>query len=258
MTSALDYDRIAYLYDSYVQFADDLPFFLQLCQTIEGSVLELMCGTGRISLPLVEAGINLTCVDASSAMLAILRQKLAAKALNARVVQADITQLNWDSQFDLVLLPFQSLHELHPVSEQQKAIEKIARSLKPNGRFICTLHNPQVRLQSIGSNPSHYGPFPRIDGVGLVSLSIALNYDLETGMVRGWQTIYELDSAERTVAEHHLPVQFLLLEFDAVRELLHSANFAIEEVLGNYDRAPFVPETSPYIIVRAQKRASSH
>ncbi|HCF28232.1 MAG TPA: hypothetical protein DEV81_13755 [Cyanobacteria bacterium UBA11049] len=68
MSSALDYEQIARLYDSYLRFTDDLPFFLQECQEIDGSVLELICGTGRISIPLLEAGVSLTCVDASPVM----------------------------------------------------------------------------------------------------------------------------------------------------------------------------------------------
>jgi ubiquinone/menaquinone biosynthesis C-methylase UbiE len=92
MNYALDYERIAHLYDSYCRFTDDLPFFLQECKKTKSSVLELMCGTGRISIPLLEAGVNLTCVDASPAMLAILRQKLAARGLSASVMQANIPE----------------------------------------------------------------------------------------------------------------------------------------------------------------------
>ncbi len=253
MNSALDYEKIAHLYDSYCRFTDDVPFFLQECKKTDGSVLELMCGTGRISMPLLEAGVNLTCVDASPAMLAILRQKLAASGLSAHVVQASITCLKLESTFDLVLLPFQSFHELHTEAEQRKALTEIARSLKSNGRFICTLHNPRVRLQSIIQGSSHYGPFPRVDGVGSVSLSVDLNYEPETGIVRGWQTIYELDSTDQKVVEHRLPIQFSLIEFDVFQELVQSADFSIEEVFGNYDFSPFVPETSPYIIVCTRK-----
>ena len=253
MSSALDYEQIAHLYDSYLRFTDDLPFFLQECTKINGTVLELMCGTGRISIPLLEAGVSLTCVDASPAMLAILRQKLAARGLNAQVVQTDITCLKLGAMFDLVLLPFQGFHELHSSAEQGQALKEIARSLKPNGRFICTLHNPRVRLQSIIEGSSHYGPFPRDDGVGSVSLSLDLNYEPETGIVRGWQTISELDSTARKVAEHELPVQFSLIEFDVFQELLQSADFDIEELFGNYDLSPFVPETSPYIIACTRK-----
>lgn len=253
MSSALDYQQIAHLYDSYLRFTDDLPFFLQECQKIDGSVLELMCGTGRISIPLVEAGVNLTCVDASPAMLAILRQKLSAKGLSADLVQADVDKLKLDSTFDLVLLPFQSFHELRGETEQRQTIKTIAHSLKPNGRFICTLHNPTVRLQSISKGKANYGTFPRVDQAGFISLSVELNYEPETGIVRGWQTISELDSADQKVAEHRLPIQFSLIQFEVFQELLKSANFEIEEVFGNYDFSPFVPETSPYIIVTSRK-----
>jgi hypothetical protein len=52
MNSALDYEKIAHLYDSSYRFTDDLPFFLQACEKNDGSILELMCGTGRIFIPL--------------------------------------------------------------------------------------------------------------------------------------------------------------------------------------------------------------
>lgn len=253
MNYALDYEKIAHLYDSYCRFTDDVPFFLQECKNTNGSVLELMCGTGRISIPLLEAGVNLTCVDASPTMLAVLSQKLAARELSASVMQADVTSLNLGSRFDLVLLPFQGFHELHTKTEQQKALNEIARSLVPNGRFICTLHNPKIRLQSITQGFKHYGTFPRVDGDGFVSLSVNLKYEPETGIVKGWQTICELDSAERKMVEHRLPVQFSLIEFDVFKELLKSAYFAIEDVFGNYDFSSFVPETSPYIIVCSRK-----
>jgi SAM-dependent methyltransferase len=186
-------------------------------------------------------------------MLAILRQKLTARGLSASVVQADVTDLNLGATFELVLLPFQGFHELHSKTEQQKALNEIARSLIPNGRFICTLHNPRIRLQSITQGFKHYGTFPRVDGDGFVSLSADLEYESETGIVKGWQTICELDSADRKVVEHRLPVQFSLIEFDVFEELLKSADFSIEEMFGNYDFSPFVPETSPYIIVRSRK-----
>ncbi len=253
MNSALDYEKIAHLYDSYLRFTDDLPFFLQESRKTDGSVLELMCGTGRISIPLLEAGVSLTCVDASSAMLSILREKLAATGLSAHVVQADVTCLELNSTFDLVLLPFQSFHELRTSTQQRQALSEIARSLKPNGRFICTLHNPRVRLQSINQEPTRYGPFPRRDGLGSVALSVVLKYEPSTGTVTGWQTVYELNTAGEEVAEHRLPIQFSLIEFDVFQELVESVGFCIEEVFGNYDRSPFVPQTSPYIIVCTRK-----
>ena len=57
----MDYSLIADLYDSYVQTALDTPFFLGETRNVKGEVLELMAGTGRVSIPLLEQGVRLTC-----------------------------------------------------------------------------------------------------------------------------------------------------------------------------------------------------
>jgi hypothetical protein len=69
--SAMDYERVARFYDSYVQTDMDVPFFLREAKKAGGPVLELTAGTGRVSIPLLLAGTDLTCVDSSPAMLAL-------------------------------------------------------------------------------------------------------------------------------------------------------------------------------------------
>ena len=76
----MDYSQVAHWYDIYVNTELDVPFFVNEAQKSD-RVLKLTPGTGRLSIPLLEAGVSLTCVDNSPEMLAILRQKLAAKEL---------------------------------------------------------------------------------------------------------------------------------------------------------------------------------
>jgi hypothetical protein len=59
----IDYDSVAALYDTYVTADDDVSFFVSEIQQTTGPVLELTSGTGRLSVPLLEAGADLTCVD---------------------------------------------------------------------------------------------------------------------------------------------------------------------------------------------------
>jgi ubiquinone/menaquinone biosynthesis C-methylase UbiE len=69
----IDYDCVADIYDLYVTSDLDIGFYLEEATKVQGKVLELMCGTGRVSISLLEAGVDLTCVDASKGMLARLQ-----------------------------------------------------------------------------------------------------------------------------------------------------------------------------------------
>jgi hypothetical protein len=63
-SDVMKYDAyVAELYDTYVNIAFDVPFLLNKTKEVLGEVLELRSGTGRVSIPLVEAGVPLTCVE---------------------------------------------------------------------------------------------------------------------------------------------------------------------------------------------------
>jgi hypothetical protein len=122
---AMDYDRVARLYDSYVQTDVDVPFFLREARKAAGAVLELTAGTGRVSIPLLEAGIDLTCADSSSAMLDVFREKLRAKTLTAELVRADMCELSLDRRFALIFVPFHSFAEVTDPARQRQALSRI-------------------------------------------------------------------------------------------------------------------------------------
>ena len=81
------------LYDRDVTAEYDVPFFRSEVEAVKGPVLELMAGTGRLSLPLIEAGATSTCVDSSAGMLEVLSRKLARRGL--RRMSAAWTRAGW-------------------------------------------------------------------------------------------------------------------------------------------------------------------
>src|SRR5690606_17210139 len=146
---AMDYGSVGRWYDADATGGGDFPSCLQGIDAGGDRVLELACGTGRVSVPLLEAGINLTCVDMAVEMLDVLRRKLAVADLQADVVCQDVRELDLGQQFDVVIMPFTSFMELADRADQLKALRAIRRHLSPRGRFLCALHNPARRLAAV-------------------------------------------------------------------------------------------------------------
>lgn len=247
--SAIAWDWVASLYDTYVTVTDDLPFYLAETDGFTGNALELMCGTGRVSIPLAEAGVRLTCVDASAGMLARLREKLTQRptaARNVTVIEADVRRLTLAQQFDLILLPFHSFAELTSTHDQQETLAHIARLLRDGGRFICPLHNPAARRATLDGNLRLLGRFP-LNGGELHLWSVA-RYDAVTRLADGVQLYEEYDSAGTMLRKRQLPVRFALIEHDQFEAMALAAGLRVVALYGDYAYAPFQPETSPYQI----------
>jgi SAM-dependent methyltransferase len=240
----IDYDGIAELYDSYAVWDHDLAFFVAEARRAKGPVLELMAGTGRVSLPLAAAGVRLTCVDASAGMLAVLSEKLAARELVAEVVHADVRALALPAAFDLALLPFNAFMELVTEADQRAALAAVAGCLKPGGRFVCTLHNPAIRRRAVDGTLRVVGRFPAEGGTLVVS-------GYETGgdpVVTRLQFLELFGEDGRSRWRRLIEMRFTLIERDEFERAAVAAGFRVVELFGGYDRSPFDPATSPSMI----------
>lgn len=250
----IDYDRVADVYDLYVTQDFDVAFFVAEAKRARGKVLELMCGTGRVSLPLIEeAGADLTCVDASEGMLARLEEKLRERGLKAQTVQQDLRRLDLPEEFDLAIVPFHSFSELVSPEDQDLALRAIRRCLKAEGRLICTLQNPRVRAASADGTLRLNGAFPTADGLFVVCGFET--HDERTGVVDRVQFYEFFNASGELRAKRVLPMRFALIGRARFEELADAADFEVEALYGDYYRGDYREQSSPYAIW-VLKRAS--
>lgn len=242
--SDIEYDRIAAIYDLYVTADYDIPYFLSEAAETAGPVLELAAGTGRLSLPLIEAGVALTCVDRSRGMLDVLEKKLAGRGLRAELLCADVCALALPPRFALAIFPFQSFMEIIGGTRQRAALAAVSASLAPGGRFICTLHNPVVRRAQVDGALRVVGRYPVPDGSLVVSGSEQGGCSVVTRLQ--FFEFFGRDGELR--AKQTLPMEFELIERDAFAAMARDAGFCIVDLYGSYDRSPFQPERSPVMI----------
>ncbi|MBZ5500347.1 MAG: class I SAM-dependent methyltransferase [Acidobacteriia bacterium] len=245
----INYDGVAEIYDLYVTADYDVPFFLSEAVNVDAPVLELTSGTGRLSLPLIQAGVRLTCVDASEGMLEVLSRKLKERCLHADVQCADICQLRLPASFHLAILPFQSFMEIVGEERQRQALSAVFACLSAGGRFICTLHNPAVRRTQVDGVLRIVGRFPTKDGTLVVS-------GFEQG---GRPVVTRLQFFEFFGNDGHLrskqlwPMEFVLVEKDQFELMARDAGFDVLQLYGSYDRSPFDAIRSPVMIWILQK-----
>lgn len=251
-TPPIEYDRIAELYDRYVTADHDVPFFVAALPLARGGeVVELTAGTGRLSIPLIEAGARLTCVDLSPKMLDILRRKLVARDLDAEILCRNVCRLDLPSRYALALMPFQAFMEIVDEAEQRATLRSVFACLEPGGHFICTLHNPTVRRQQVDGTLRAVGAFPSYDGTLVVS-------GAEVGgdpiVVRSqFFESFGLDGGLRW--KRLLPMRFAFIDPDAFEAMATAAGFRVVALMGDYAGGPFRPESSPVMIWTLERPA---
>jgi SAM-dependent methyltransferase len=249
---AMDYSRVASLYDLYANTNIDIPFFLREAQATQ-NVLELMCGTGRLSIPLVEAGVRLSCLDSSSEMLKVFRGKLLARGISIPIYELEASSFSLPDRYGLVIIAFNSFAEITDRLGQVNCLKAIHAHLIDGGRLICTLHNPAARLKSVDGLAHQRGIFSLPERAGHLILSTVENYDPVRRLVTGAQ-FYELYNADGVLqSKRFVQLAFYLHGKDDFEELARTQGFEVEALYGDYGRAEFDAQLSPFMIWRLAK-----
>lgn len=139
------------LYDlEYADHDEDVAYYQSLAWQARGPVLELACGTGRLTLPMARTGAELVAVDRSRAMLAGLRRRLAAEhaSVQARVEvqQGDFQTLRLARRFPLVLWPFNALHHCADDDALNASLTTLRAHLEPGGHVALDAYLPDLEL----------------------------------------------------------------------------------------------------------------
>lgn len=172
---------IAVAYDSSVagRFDDDeiRPAVKLLAELAgDGVAVEFAIGTGRLALPLAEAGTTVMGIDFSAPMLAELTKKPGAERIS--VTLGDMTSTQVCSDATLVYLVFNTITNLRSQRRQADCFGNAAAHLAPGGRFVIETGVPQLRRLPPGErivpfdvSPHHLGFDEYVDLVGQISVS---------------------------------------------------------------------------------------
>ncbi len=233
MEKNIDFGCVADIYDRYTDVGFDIDFFKTLCKGHK-KILELMCGTGRLSIPLINEGFPLTCVDYSEEMLDIFRQKIDG-APNVRLVCQDVCELDLDECFDLIIIPGNSISEIIDPEKRRQAFRRIYRHLTPDGIFFCTLYNPGYRIKHADGKLRYLGKYELGDNRTLF-ITYYNVYSSADRIVSGTQ-FFEIYEGGLMVEKRCLDIKFAVITKEEICRLAHSEGFSMRAIYGDY--APY-------------------
>ncbi len=252
----MNLDLIAAYYDLlHGNLEEDLPMWLALARDVIGPILEIGCGTGRLLLPLVEAGHTLTGIDLSEVALSASRAKLEATGLTERasVWQADMRHFDLPGKnFALVFVPLNTFMHCHTMADQLATLQTIHNHLQAAGQVIIDLFYPDPVLLAEADGRLYFEAETIDELTGhTVQWYWRQEIDLAHQMRHLTYILDEID-AEGLVRRTQIPLSLRFVYRYEMELLLRTTGFTTERVYGSYELEPF-DSHSPRMIFVARK-----
>jgi ubiquinone/menaquinone biosynthesis C-methylase UbiE len=247
-------------WDAYAPFYDwenaqtlgrrDIPFWRRIASAADGTVLELGCGTGRVSVPLAKAGVDLVGIDRSAPMLERARERAARANRNhsplrtPQWIRGDIRALPFRTHaFAMVLAPYGILQSLIRARDLAATIASVARVLEPGGTFGIDLVPDVPKWKEYRNRVQLRG---ESNGAQLTLIE-SVTQDRRRRL-----TTFEQRYVERrggAAREHRFDLTFRTLSVPQMASRLERAGFTVGAVLGDYRGRPWDERADVWIIL---------
>ncbi|OPA77399.1 SAM-dependent methyltransferase [Paenibacillus selenitireducens] len=126
----------------------DVEYYLNKLKNCKGPILEAMVGSGRVIIPLLEAGLIVEGVDYSPEMLASCRKRCEARGLQTHLYQADLTELSLPNKYEAIIIPGGSFLLIEQREKSLKVLNRLYEHLEPGGQLILDLFLPENQINS--------------------------------------------------------------------------------------------------------------
>jgi 2-polyprenyl-3-methyl-5-hydroxy-6-metoxy-1,4-benzoquinol methylase len=218
----------------------DVDFWVRKALRAGGPVLEVACGTGRLTLPIARAGIAITGLDVSAPMLERARDKSRREGLAIEWVHADCRDFALPGQFRLIFIAAGALQHLHDTASVLAFFRCVQAHLAPGGEFVLDVFNPSVAKLARGPEVSYL--FREFDGLSVTASS---SYDAATQVQR-----FELTYTDATGRLVHTKRVGMRCFFPQELDLLCAhGGWDVVEKFGDHDENPFTAGSPRQIVV---------
>jgi SAM-dependent methyltransferase len=225
-------------------FPGEIDFWVARAKESGGPVLELACGTGRVSWPIARVGIDVVGIDLSPAMLERAEGKRVKEAPDvsdrARFLAGDMANFSLDERFALTIIPFRAFQALLTIDDQRRSLGCIHRHLRPEGRLIVDIFDPRLDLllEERLVPQRQIAPYrnPRTGHTVSIDVVERTNDHVRQRLTERWR-FRETTHDGRVLRDEEELLELRWTYRYEMRHLLELSNFVLEEELSDFSGA---------------------
>jgi len=237
------YASIADIYDfSYEDFTEDIEFYENLAQSVDGVLLELGVGSGRVAVPLAQAGYDVVGTDTSPSMLEQAQRRLKAAGKlkgSLELLPGDMTSFDLGREFGMVFVAANTFQHLLTTEDQLACLQRARRHLSPGGIFAMSVRSPA----SVSWDESDWAPlllhWARTDpATGDTIMKMVAEQPDASRMVRRLTYVYDRVARGGDVKRSVFVTELRHSTQAELALLLGQAGMRVTHVYGDYDLSP--------------------
>ncbi len=220
-----------------------------------GDILELGCGSGRLLLPLAQAGFTVTGVELSTRMLELarLRVEAAGASRQVRLVQGDFERAELGGPYGLAFCAMNTFMHLLSQRQQLRALHHWRHSLDDRGLLLLDLFNPDVaELAALDGQVQFDRSWIDAETGGTVMKQFIRVAEPALQMIHA-SMLYDLVLPGGELRRTTVTYDIRYLWLPEAELLLHRAGYALEDVYGDFDGSGYGSD-SPRMILLARRR----
>jgi SAM-dependent methyltransferase len=254
------YDKHSSDFYDYHASRNDINFFLNYAKDIEGEILDLGCGTGRILIPVAKTGKKITGIDNSDFMLENCQNKIAKETeairKNIIILKSDISNFNLNKIFSLVIIPFGPFNSLIKTEDQLNCLLKVNQHLNDKGTLVFDVWYPNNN-ELVKSEANYHvvkdQPFFTLeDGRkvqwGIINKSVDYNRQIIYE-----EMYYNVDYPDGKKEKLIYPAQVRYFYRYEIEHLLSLSGFKINKIYSDFEKNEFGVKYPSELIVEAKK-----
>ena len=228
------------VYDlAYSWYTHDIPFYVARAREARGAVLEVGCGTGRVLLPTLQAGVEIDGLDLRPGMVEFLKRKAGDLGLAPRLAVADMRDFTMPRRYALITIPFRAFQHLLTTADQVAALRCIREHLESGGALVFNVFFPSFeKLSSPDGEQVLEREFPH-PATGLpVAMYVTRRSDRVNQVLHAEREVVESDARGYASATHRDAFSMRWVWKPEMELLLAAAGFSRWSVAGGFAGEP--------------------